>query len=93
LRIAGSADILSQAVERNGVFEPFGTVQRRFGGAKSGLEYLLGEKLLAFAGVSEFAPELPTFRSAVGQIFNQFEIASYIASRKPATRRSLRQLL
>lgn len=72
------------------------TIKRRFG-AKSALDYLSGEKLMAFADAAkhdpEFAQELPTFLSAVWQIFNQFEIAGYIASRKPATRKNLRQLL
>lgn len=71
-------------------------IRRRFG-AKSALDYLIGEKLMAFADAAkhdpEFAHELPRFLSAVWQMFNQFELAGYVASRKPATRRSLRQLL
>ncbi|PYR33397.1 MAG: hypothetical protein DMF89_18770 [Acidobacteria bacterium] len=71
-------------------------IRRRFG-AKSALDYLIGEKLMVFADAAkhdpEFAHELPKFLSAAWQVFNQFEIAGYIASRKPATRRSLRQLL
>jgi len=41
----------------------------------------------------KFAKELPRFLAAVWQMFNQYEIAGYIASRKAATRTSLRQLL
>jgi hypothetical protein len=71
-------------------------IKRRFG-AKSALDYLIGEKLVAFADAAKddpkFAKELPSFLAAAWQLFNQFEIAGYIASRRPATRRSLRQLL
>ena len=72
------------------------TIKRRFG-AKSALDYLIGEKLMVFAEAAKhdpaFAHELPRFLSAVWRTFNQFEIAGYIASRRPAMRRSLRQLL
>lgn len=72
------------------------TIKRRFG-AKSALDYLIGEKLMIFADAAKhdpaFARELPAFLSAVWRTFNEFEIAGYIASRRPATRRSLRQLL
>lgn len=72
------------------------TIKRRFG-AKSALDYLIGEKLLAFAAAAkdhpEFAAELPRFLSAVYRVFNQYEIAGYVAARKPATRRTLKQLL
>jgi hypothetical protein len=71
-------------------------IKRRFG-AKSALDYLIGEKLVVFADAAQhdpaFARELPAFLSAVWRTFNEFEIAGYIASRRPATRRSLRQLL
>ena len=40
-----------------------------------------------------FAKELPRFLAAIWRVFNEFEIAGYVASRKPATRRRLRQLL
>jgi hypothetical protein len=71
-------------------------IKRRFG-AKSALDYLIGEKLMMFADAAKddpnFAKELPRFLAAVWQLFNQFEIIGYITSRKPATRRTLRQLL
>jgi len=71
-------------------------IRRRFG-AKSALDYLIGEKLMMFADAAKddpkFAKELPRFLAAIWQMFNQYEIIGYIASRKPATRRSLRQLL
>ncbi len=71
-------------------------IRRRFG-AKSALDYLIGEKLMMFADAAkddrEFAGELPRFLAAVWQMFNEYEITGYIASRKPATRRSLRRLL
>jgi hypothetical protein len=66
-------------------------------GAKSALDYLIGEKLLTFANVAqdhpEFAAELPRFLSAIYRVFNQYEIAGYVSSRKPAARKVLRQLL
>jgi hypothetical protein len=71
-------------------------IRRRFG-TKSALDYLIGEKLIMFADAArddpKFARELPRFLAAVCQMFNQYEITGYIASRKPATRRSLLQLL
>ena len=71
-------------------------IRRRFG-AKSALDYLIGEKLMMFADAAKrdpkFAKELPRLLAAVWQMFNEYEIIGYIASRKPATRRSLRQLL
>lgn len=71
-------------------------IRRRFG-AKSALDYLIGEKLLMFADAAKddpnFAKELPRFLAAIWQLFNQYEITGYIASRRPATRRTLRQLL
>lgn len=72
------------------------TIRRRFG-AKSALDYLIGEKLIMFAAAAQndpkFAKELPRFLAAVWRIFNEYEIAGYIASGKPAARKSLRQLL
>lgn len=71
-------------------------IRRRFG-AKSAVDYLIGETLMMFADAAkddpEFAKELPRFLAAVWQMFNEYEIAGYIASRKPAARKSLRQLL
>lgn len=71
-------------------------IRRRFG-AKSALDYLVGEKLMTFADAAgdhpEFAKELPSLLAAIWQMFNEYEIAGYIASRKPAARNRLRQLL
>lgn len=71
-------------------------IRRRFG-AKSALDYLIGEKLMMFADAAkddpEFAKELPRFLAAVWAMFNEYEIAGYVASRKPAARKSLRRLL
>lgn len=71
-------------------------IKRSFG-AKSALDYLIGEKLITFAEAAEdhleFAKELPTFLAAVWRMFNEYEIAGYVASRKPAVRRRLRELL
>ena len=71
-------------------------IRRRFG-AKSALDYLIGEKLTAFAREAEarpeFARELPRFLAAVWQVFNQYEIAGYVAANKPAARKKLRTLL
>jgi hypothetical protein len=58
---------------------------------------LVGEKLTVFADAAKddlaFARELPRFLATVWHIFNEYEIAGYVASRKPAARRTLRQLL
>lgn len=66
-------------------------------GAKSALDYLIGEKLLSLAEEAErrpeFARELPRFLAAVWRIFNQYELAGYVVSRKPAARKKLRNLL
>jgi hypothetical protein len=71
-------------------------IKRRFG-AKSAFDYLIGEKLVMFAGAvesrPEFAKELPRFLAAIWQLFNQYEIAGYVASQKPAARKQLRRLL
>jgi hypothetical protein len=71
-------------------------IKRRFG-ARSALDYLIGEKLLTFAEVARqhptFAKELPKFLAGIWQVFNEYEIAGYVASRKPIARKRLRQLL
>jgi hypothetical protein len=71
-------------------------IRRRFG-AKSALDYLIREKLLNFADAAEqrpeFARELPRFWAEVWRIFNQYEIAGYIASLRPKQRKRLRGLL
>jgi hypothetical protein len=71
-------------------------IRRRFG-AKSTLDYLIGEKLITFAEEAErrpeFAKELPRFLAAIWQAFNQYELAGYVASQKPAPRKHLRKLL
>jgi len=71
-------------------------IRRRFG-AKSALDYLIGEKLIRFADAAQrdpkFAKERPKSLAAVWHTFNEYEIAGYVASRKPAARKSLRQLL
>ena len=72
------------------------TIKRRFG-AKSALDYLIGEKLISFADAARdhpaFARELPRFLAAIWQTFNEYEIAGYVGSRKPAARNRLRELL
>jgi hypothetical protein len=71
-------------------------IRRRFG-AKSALDYLIGEKLVVFVEEAErrpeFAKELPRFLAAIWQVFNQYELAGYVGSQKPATRKQLRRLL
>lgn len=71
-------------------------IKRRFG-AKSALDYLIREKLMAFAEQAdqepEFAKELPRFLAAVWQIFNEYELAGYVASQRPLIRKRLRTLL
>jgi hypothetical protein len=44
-------------------------------------------------GRPAFARELPRFLAATWQVFNQYEIAGYVASQKPAARKRLRKLL
>jgi hypothetical protein len=72
------------------------TIKRRLG-AKSALNYLIREKLAMFAKEAERSPEvakeLPRFLAAIWQVFNQYELAGYIASRKSAARKQLRRLL
>jgi hypothetical protein len=71
-------------------------IKRRFG-VKSALDYLIREKLLNFADAAEqhpeFARELPRFLAEVWRIFNQYELAGYVASLKPKQRTKLRSLL
>lgn len=71
-------------------------IKRRFG-ATNALDYLIGEKLISFADAAKkdpaFARERPKFLAAVWQMFNQYEITGYVATRKPAARKALRQLL
>jgi hypothetical protein len=71
-------------------------IRRRFG-AKGALDYLIGGKLTMFAEEAErrpeFAKELPRFLAAIWQVFNQYELAGYVASQKPAPRKQLRKLL
>lgn len=61
------------------------------------LDYLIREKLLNFAEAAdqwlEFARELPRFLAEVWRIFNEYEIAGYVASSKPKQRKRLRGLL
>lgn len=55
-------------------------IKRRFG-AKSALDYLIGEKLLTFAGAAkidaDFAKELPKFLAAVWRVFNHYEVLCF----------------
>ena len=71
-------------------------IKRRFG-ARSALDYLIGEKLIAFADAARehpaFARELPRFLAGIWETFNEYEIAGYVGSRKSAARTRLRQLL
>jgi hypothetical protein len=71
-------------------------IKRRFG-ARSALDYLIGEKLVSFADAAEqhpeFSRELPRFLAAIWRTFNEFEIAGYVASQRPARRVRLRRLL
>ena len=72
------------------------TIKRRFG-VQSALDYLLGEKLLNFADAAdrhpEFAAELPRFQAAVWDVFNRYELAGYLMTLKPVTRKKLQKLL
>jgi hypothetical protein len=67
------------------------TIRRRFG-AKSALDYLIGEKLMVFADAARddpaFARELPRFLATVWHIFNEYEIGGYVASRKTQNEKS-----
>jgi hypothetical protein len=81
-------------VRRRGIRKHY--LRRRYG-AKSALDYLLGEKLLGFSEEAKqrpaFAQELPRFLAAIWQVFNPYEIAGYVACQKPRTRKALRSLL
>ena len=71
-------------------------IRTRFG-AKSALDYLIKEKLVTFADEAEdcakHAEELPRFLAAIWQVFNQYEIAGYVASQRPKVRKRLHRLL
>ena len=71
-------------------------IKQRFG-AKSALDYLIGEKLPTFFDAakdkSEFAVELPRFLSAIYGVFNRSQIAGYVAMRRPRARKALQRLL
>lgn len=71
-------------------------IRRRFG-VKSALDYLIGEKLLRFAQEAErhpeFAKELSRFLTEVWQIFNEHELAGYVAQTRPLVKAQLRRLL
>ena len=72
-------------------------IKRRFG-AKSALDYLIGEKLTTFADAAEKHPEFARRSSRDSwprsrRLFNEYQIAGYVASQKPHKRARLRQLL
>jgi hypothetical protein len=71
-------------------------IKRRFG-AKSALDYLVGEKLRVFADAAQhdaaFARELPRFLAAIWRLFNECQLTGYVSSQKPAVRSNLRTLL
>ena len=71
-------------------------IKRRFG-ARSALDYLVGEKLRTFEDAGRhdvaFARELPRFLAAICRVFNEYELAGYVAMQKPTVRRQLRDAL
>jgi len=71
-------------------------IKRRFG-VKDALDYLVGEKLRMFVGAARndaaFARELPRFLAAIWRVFNEYELAGYVAMQVPTVRRQLRALL
>jgi hypothetical protein len=71
-------------------------IKRAFG-VKSALDYLVGEKLRTFPTPrrhdAAFARELARFLAAVWRVFNEYELAGYVARQKPAVRKRLRSLL
>ncbi len=71
-------------------------IRERFG-ARSALDYLVGEKLVGFAARAktrrEFSHELPRFKAAVWTVFEAHEIDDYLSGFKPALRENLRKLL
>ena len=58
---------------------------------------MIGEKLITVADAARdhppFAKELPRVLATIWQVFNEYEIAGYVASRKPLAMKRLRQLL
>jgi hypothetical protein len=82
------AIVAGNAVEKIWVSQCKATksIKRRFG-AKSALDYLIGEKLTTFAEEADRRPEcereLPKFLAGIWQVFNEYEIAGYVA--KPET--------
>jgi hypothetical protein len=68
------------------------TIKRRFG-AKRALDYLIGEKLITFADTARdhpaFAAELPRFLAAIWLVFNEYEIAGYVVTRRRTARKRL----
>lgn len=50
-------------------------------------------RTLAAGHDAAFARELPRFLAAVWRVFNEYELAGYVAMQKPAVRRQLRTLL
>lgn len=71
-------------------------IKRRFG-ARDALDYLVGEKLRMFAKAAKedaaFARELPRFLAEIWRVFNEYELAGYLARQRPAVRREVRALL
>jgi hypothetical protein len=69
-------------------------IKRRFG-VKDALDYLVGEKLSMFVGAARndaaFARELPRFLAAIWRVFNEYELAGYVAMQKPTVRRQFRE--
>ncbi|MDR5730125.1 MAG: hypothetical protein RB191_22155, partial [Terriglobia bacterium] len=65
-------------------------IRRQFG-LENALDYLVSEKLSNFADAAEkhpqFASELPRFQAAVWGIFHPYELAGYLASLPPKTRK------
>jgi hypothetical protein len=57
------------------------------------LDYLVSEKLLNFAEAGERHPEvaaeLPPFQAAVQEVFHPYELAGYLASLRPMTRKKV----
>lgn len=55
------------------------------------LDYLVGEKLRVFSDAARhdaaFARELPRFLAAIWRVFNEYEIAGYVAMQWPTVRR------
>jgi len=86
MTLASSSERLSEPSRR-----------RHAGLSRIAIDYLIGEKLISFGNAARdqpaFARELPMFLAAIWQTFNAYEIAGYVASRKPATRNRIRQLL